>query len=49
MGHGFIDTLQREFPGVDLTSYNDEPGYAVDLKAIAQAITDEHDPNYNAP
>jgi hypothetical protein len=39
----------RAIYGVDLSTYEYDPGYSADLKAIAQAIMDEHDPNYNAP
>lgn len=39
----------RSIYGVDLSNYDYDPGYSVNLRAIAQAITDEHDPNYNAP
>lgn len=39
----------RAIYGVDLASYNFDPGYATDLLAIAQQIMDEHDPNYDAP
>jgi len=35
--------------GVDLSGYNYDPGYSVDLIAIAQAIMAAHDPEYNAP
>lgn len=34
---------------VDLLSYEYEPPYETDLKALAQKIMDEHDPNYDAP
>jgi len=33
---------------VDLSAYTYEPGFNVDLKAIAQDIMDEHDPVYDA-
>jgi hypothetical protein len=39
----------RAIYGVDLSTYNFDTGYSTDLKAIAQAIVDEHDPNYSAP
>jgi hypothetical protein len=39
----------RAIYGVDLATYDFDPGYTTDLKAIAQAIMDEHDPAYNAP
>ncbi|MCB1704366.1 MAG: hypothetical protein KDI17_05860 [Halioglobus sp.] len=39
----------RAIYGVDLSSYNYDPGYTTDLKAIAQSIMDAHDVNYNAP
>lgn len=35
--------------GVELSTYAHNPGYNADLKAIAQAIMDGHDPAYNAP
>lgn len=35
--------------GVDLASYDHDPGYEADLKRIAQSIMDAHDPVYNAP
>ncbi len=34
---------------VDLSSYDHDPGYTVDLLAIADTIMDEHDPAYDAP
>ncbi len=39
----------RAIYGVDLETYAWDPGYQVDLAAIATAIMDEHDPAYNAP
>ncbi|MFK7977009.1 MAG: hypothetical protein AB8C02_12785, partial [Halioglobus sp.] len=33
--------------GVDLATYSHDPGYITDLKAMAQAIMDEHDPSYD--
>lgn len=39
----------RAIYGVDLQTYAYDPGYQTDLKAIAQAIMDAHDPVYNAP
>ncbi|MEZ5570843.1 MAG: hypothetical protein R3E64_02375 [Halioglobus sp.] len=39
----------RAIYGVDLLTYDYDTGYTTDLKAIATAIMDEHDPNYNAP
>lgn len=39
----------RAIYGVDLSGYAHDPGYTVDLLAIADAIMDEHDPAYNAP
>ena len=39
----------RAIYGVELSSYNYDPGYTADLKAIAQSIMDAHDQNYNAP
>ncbi|HAP78427.1 MAG TPA: hypothetical protein DCR14_20385 [Acidimicrobiaceae bacterium] len=35
--------------GVDLATYDFDPGYTTDLKAIATAIMDAHDPEYNLP
>jgi len=35
--------------GVDLSTYQYDAGYSVDLKAIAQEIMEDHDPAYNAP
>jgi len=35
--------------GVDLSTYPYDPGYNIDVKAIAEKIMDEHDPAYNAP
>lgn len=35
--------------GVDLSTYDFDTGYTTDLKAIAQAIVDGHDPDYSAP
>jgi len=34
--------------GIDLNTYAHDPGYNADLKAIAQAIMDTHDPAYDA-
>jgi len=39
----------RAIYGVDLETYDYDPGYTVDLLAIADAIMDEHDPAYDAP
>ena len=39
----------RAIYGVDLSTYDYDPGYVTDLKAIADAIMDEHDPAYDAP
>jgi len=39
----------RAIYGVDLSSYDYDPGYTVDLLAIADSIMDEHDPAYDAP
>lgn len=39
----------RAIYGVDLSTYDDGAGYTADLNGIATAITDGHDPNYNAP
>ncbi len=39
----------RAIYGVPLSSYAYDPGYTTDLKAIADAIMDEHDPAYNTP
>jgi hypothetical protein len=39
----------RAIYGVDLTTYADGSAYTTDLKAIATDITDNHDPDYNAP
>jgi hypothetical protein len=39
----------RAIYGVDLSTYAYDPGYTTDLIAIADAIMDEHDPNYDAP
>lgn len=39
----------RAIYGVDLSTYNFDTGYSTDLKAIAQAIIDEHDPRYSRP
>ena len=35
--------------GVDMSTYSHDPGYTTDLKAIAQSIMADHDPNYDAP
>lgn len=35
--------------GIDLSTYAHDPGYNADLKGIAQAIMDSHDPAYDAP
>lgn len=34
--------------GVDLNTYDYDPGYSVDLRAIAQQIADEHDPRFDS-
>ncbi len=39
----------RAIYGVDLSGYNYSTGYTTDLKAIAQAIVDAHDPDYSSP
>lgn len=39
----------RAIYDVDLSSYDYDPGYTVDLLALADAIMDEHDPAYDAP
>ncbi len=39
----------RSIYGIDLTAFDHDPGYVTDLKAIAQTITDEHDPVFDAP
>ena len=39
----------RAIYDVGLASYDYDPGYATDLKAIADAILDGHDPAYDAP
>ena len=39
----------RAIYGVPLSSYDFDPGYETDLKAIADAIMDEHDPAYDVP
>ena len=39
----------RAIYGVDLSTYDYDPGYTVDLLAIADSIMDEHDPAYDAP
>lgn len=39
----------RAIYGVDLSTYDYDPGYTTDLKAIADAIMDGHDPAYDAP
>jgi hypothetical protein len=39
----------RAIYGVPLSSYDHDPGYVTDLKAIADSIMDEHDPVYDAP
>jgi hypothetical protein len=39
----------RAIYDVDLSSYDYDPGYSTDLKAIADAIMDDHDANYDAP
>jgi hypothetical protein len=39
----------RAIYDVDLSSYDYDPGFATDLKAIADAIMDGHDPAYDAP
>jgi hypothetical protein len=38
----------RAIYGVPLSSYDYDPGYVTDLKAIADTIMDEHDPVYDA-
>ena len=35
--------------GIDLDTYTLDDGYQTDLKAIAKAIMDAHDPSYNGP
>jgi len=35
--------------GIDLSTYTYDPGYTIDVKAIAEKVMDEHDPAYNAP
>lgn len=35
--------------GVNLETYEHDDGYQTDLKALAKAIMDAHDPNYNGP
>lgn len=39
----------RAIYGVRLADYDYDPGYATDLKSIADSIMDEHDPLYDAP
>jgi hypothetical protein len=39
----------RAIYDVDLSTYAYDPGYTTDLKAIADAIMDEHDTAYDAP
>lgn len=39
----------RAIYDVDLSTYDYDPGYETDLIAIAEAIMDAHDPDYNAP
>ena len=39
----------RALYGVDLDSYDYDPGYITDLKSIATRVMDAHDPAYNAP
>lgn len=39
----------RAIYGVSLDTYDYDPGYETDLKAIADSIMDEHDPAYDAP
>ncbi len=39
----------RAIYGVDLSSYACDPGYTVDLLAIADTIMDEYDSAYDAP
>jgi hypothetical protein len=39
----------RAIYGVELSSYDWEPNYVLDLKAIADAIMAGHDPRYDAP
>jgi len=39
----------RAIYGVPLSDYSFDPGYTTDLKAIADAIMDEHDPAYDTP
>lgn len=39
----------RAIYGVPLSEYSFDPGYSTDLKAIADAIMDGHDPDYDAP
>lgn len=39
----------RAIYDVDLSTYAHDPGYETDLKAIADAIMDAHDPAYDAP
>ena len=39
----------RAIYDVDLSTYAHDPGYETDLKALADAIMDGHDPAYDAP
>ncbi|MDG2025998.1 MAG: hypothetical protein P8J50_02710 [Acidimicrobiales bacterium] len=39
----------RAIYDVDLSTYAFNPGYTTDLKAIADAVMDAHDPAYDAP
>ena len=39
----------RAIYGVDLSTYDHDPGYLTDLKALANAIVDDWDPAYELP
>lgn len=39
----------RAIYGIELSSYDHDPGYVTDLKALADEIMEEHDPLYDAP
>ncbi|GAB5452528.1 MAG: hypothetical protein Hals2KO_28560 [Halioglobus sp.] len=41
--------LVRGIYDVDMNNFSHNPGYITDLKALAQSITDAHDPVYDAP
>ena len=39
----------RAIYDIDMITYAHDPGYITDLKALTQAVTDAHDPAYDAP